>query len=158
MSEVTCGVPQGSILGPLLFILYINDLPNCSSMLKFILFADDTNIFYANKNIAELVNVVNCELSNLSMWFRSNKLSINASKSNFIIFGNRTIPVSVQLKLLLDDNVLERVTCTTFLGVFLDEKLNWVQHVNHVANKISKGLGMMGRCRKFLSNDVLLLL
>ena len=64
----------------------------------------------------------------------------------------------MQLKLLLDDNVLERVTCTKFLGVFLDEKLNWVQHVNHVANKISKGLGMMGRCRKFLSNDVLLLL
>ena len=64
----------------------------------------------------------------------------------------------MQLELILDDNILERVTRTKFWGVFLDEKLNWAQHVHHVANKISKGLGMLGRCRKFLSNDVLLLL
>jgi len=82
-------VPQGSILGPLLFILYINDIANASDLLRFIPFADDANIFYSCKNLVDLEETVNNELTKVSSWFRANKLSLNANKTNFIIFGNR---------------------------------------------------------------------
>ena len=84
---ITCGVPQGSILGPLLFILYINDIINCTDTLELILFADDTNMFYSNRDFYELERIINIELLKLSVWFRANKLSLNAVKSNYILFG-----------------------------------------------------------------------
>ena len=158
MSQIVCGVPQGSVLGPLLFILYINDIPNCSNILKFILFADDTNLFYCDQSLSELENIMNVELSKLSIWFRSNKLSLNAAKTNFILFGYKRIPFNANIKLTFDGNVLERVAYTKFLGVYFDEKLTWSYHLNHIANKISRGLGVMGRCRKILSNDTLVTL
>ena len=89
--HVNCGVPQGSILGPLLFILYINDIATCSEILRLILFADDTNIFYSNSDRSEIENVVNAELRKLSTWFKANKLSLNATKTNFIIFGYKKV-------------------------------------------------------------------
>ena len=159
LSNIVCGVPQGSILGPLLFILYINDIIKCSDILQFILFADDTNLFYSNRNISELEFVMNIELSKLLNWFRANKLSLNAAKTNFIIFGNKRIPNDLdEVKLILDNNILERTTCTKFLGVFLDEKLNWSQHLSNITVKISRGLGMIGRVRNVFPNDVLQML
>lgn len=159
MSPVVCGVPQGSILGPLLFILYINDIVKCSDILNFIIFADDTNLFYSNKDLIELVLIVNWELCKLSEWFRANKLSLNAIKSNFIMFGNKRMPQNcTDVNLILDGNKLERTISTKFLGVYLDEKLKWTQHLSHIANKIARGLGVMGRVSKILPRDVLRML
>ena len=156
MCHINCGVPQGSILGPLLFILYINDIVKCSDILQFILFADDTNIFYSNSDISELERIVNVELSKLSNWFKANRLSLNATKTNFIIFGNKKVSkCGREFKLLLDGNVLERTDCTKFLGVYFDEKLKWHTHLNHISSKISKGLGMLGRVSKILPLNVL---
>ena len=87
--NLTCGVPQGSILGPLLFLIYVNDIIKSSNTLTYILFADDTNILYSHKNIDTLVDTVNHDLCNISIWFKCNKLSLNISKTNFIHF--RTI-------------------------------------------------------------------
>ena len=81
---ITCGVPQGSILGPLLFVLYINDIVNCSSILRFILFTDDTNLFYSSQNLLDLTRIVNTELYYLSEWFRANKLSLNLKKKQIL--------------------------------------------------------------------------
>jgi hypothetical protein len=150
---IDCGVPQGSILGPLLFILYINNIIACSSVLNLILFADDTNLFYSNANICELVKIVNEELLKLSDWFRANKLSLNAKKTSFMMFGNKHI-LNDQLLFKLDGCILERTPCTKFLGVYLDEKLKWTQHLIHIAAKISRGLGVMGRMRKILPQNV----
>jgi hypothetical protein len=156
MRQISCGVPQGSILGPLLFIIYINDIICCSDILKFILFADDTNLFFSDKNIYVVESQVNNELGKLSEWFRNNKLSLNVAKTNFIVFGNKQFPVNFsQIKLVLDGNILERTACAKFLGVYLDEKLKWTQHLNHISNKVSRGLGIMGRLMKILPPDVL---
>ena len=86
---IKCGVPQGSILGALLFLLYINDLCDVSKALDFILFADDTNIFYSHKDQNYLMEIVNTELKKSSSWFQANKLSINIKKSNFILFKTK---------------------------------------------------------------------
>ena len=83
LKPITHGVPQGSILGPLLFILYINDIVNCSDLLRFILFADDTNLFYSCDDIWKLKEIVNAELAKVLNWFRANKLSLNVKKNKF---------------------------------------------------------------------------
>ena len=85
LKPVSCGVPQGSILGPILFLLYINDLPNSTNLLKFILFADDTNLFYSSKDQKEATSFINRELRSVSEWMNCNKLSVNL-KNTFYDF------------------------------------------------------------------------
>jgi hypothetical protein len=156
--SVIYGVPQGSILGPLLFILYINDIANCSVRLMFILFADDTNLFFSCKDLAHLFHNVNTELEKLSVWFRANKLSLNVKKTNYILFGLKHMPAGVTYNVSIDGQAVERVEYTKFLGVFIDEKLNWKKHIEHIASKISKGIGAMGRVRNIVPNKALLML
>jgi Reverse transcriptase (RNA-dependent DNA polymerase) len=150
---ITCGVPQGSVLGPLLFILYINDIVNCSHILQFILFADDTNLFYSNCDIVQLQRIVNQELEKLAVWFRANRLSLNIRKTNFIMFGLKHLNNSVTIK--INDIVIERVYCTKFLGVYIDSKLTWKNHIAHVASKIARGLGAINRAKHILSRKLL---
>ena len=88
-SVTAYGVPQGSVLGPLLFLIYINDIQMISNKLKFYLFADDTNLLYADKNLKSLENTINKELRNLSSWLRANKLTLNIKKSHFVLFSPR---------------------------------------------------------------------
>ena len=84
--DITCGVPQGSVLGPLLFLIYINDFQRCSSKLDFHLFADDSNLFYASKSLSGSESIINAELVHVKTWLLANKLSLNITKSNFVIF------------------------------------------------------------------------
>ena len=86
LKDVSCGVPQGSVLGPLLFLMYINVLPNVSDKLNFYLFADDTNIYYESKDLQNLEHVMNNELKHLSLWLKVNRLALNINKTNFLIF------------------------------------------------------------------------
>ena len=108
--EILCDVPQGSILGPKLFILYINDICNISEIIKFVLFADDTNIICNHYNYFSLCELVNIKLSKLSKWFSVNKLSLNVRKTSYMIFGNRH--VNNGIKICIDREEIEKVYVT----------------------------------------------
>jgi len=155
--DIVCGVPQGSVLGPLLFIIYVNDIINWSETFNFILSADDTNLFYSTKDAYDLILTVNSELSKLYNWLCSNKLSINVNKTNFILLGR-------SCKLVRDHNfsismsgvVLKQIACSQFWGVYINEALNWKSHTSYIANKISKSLGVLNRVRSILPSHILL--
>ena len=139
-----CGVPQDSLLGPLFSILHINDLPACSNELEFILFADDTSIFFEHSDLERLTSHLNDQLNNVSTWLKANKLSINVKKTKrLVIFRpkQKTLPITRQI--ILENNVLEQVENTKFLGVYIDQHLDWKTHVNFIAAKISKSVGLL---------------
>ena len=149
--NISCGVPQGSILGPKLFILYVNDMCNISNLVKYILFADDTNIFYANSNINKLNETVCNVLDQMYTWFAVNKLTLNISKTNYMLFGNRMLNKEINIKI---QNVnIERVRVTKFLGVFIDDLLNWKAHIKYVQSKLSKSTAIMHRCSHLLDRN-----
>ena len=99
LKDISCGVPQGSILGPLLFLLYVNDLKNASASLNAIMFADDTNLFVSHKNINTLFQIVNAELKNLETWFNGNKLSLNLTKTKYAFFHPKSYSDDIPLRL-----------------------------------------------------------
>ena len=136
MRQTTCGVPQGSILGPILFLLYINDLPSCSKLLKLILFADDTTIIYSANDLDTLFLTINRELILLSDWFKLNRLSLNISKTHYMIFSNRKIE-QIPPSIRVGQTEINRVSCTKFLGIEIDDKLTWFHHIKLVERKIS---------------------
>ena len=142
-SYIKCGVPQGSILGPLLFLLYINDLCKVSKVLDMILFADDTNIFYSHKDPDYLMETMNSELKKLTNWFQANKLSINVKKSNFVIFKPRQKRLTRDLTFTISNRTIKRVDEVVFLGVILDEHLSWKSHIHNVTRKVSKAIGII---------------
>ena len=146
-------VPCGSILGPILFILYINDMCNVSTLLKPILFADDTNLFYSGKYIKELCSVVSIKLDKLCKWFQVNKLSLNTSKTNFMVFTNKSCDDTYSV--CMNGLNLSRVFVTKFLGVHMDSKLDWTDHINSVRNKIAKNVSVMNRVRHVLTSSAL---
>ena len=127
MLPVACGVPQGSILGPRLFILFINDITTISKLAELIMFADDTNLFFKHANISELfVNVKN-ELQKISKWFKLNKLSLNIKKTNFIMFSNKYKIINTEnLNVLIDNIAIDQVHNTKFVGVIINSNLTWL--------------------------------
>ena len=159
MKNVNIGVPQGSILGPLLFLLYVNDLPTISSNLNFIQFADDTSIFIKGKSIVDLSRTISSEMINVTEWLKNNMLTLNISKTNFMVMSSQGKKYNEKDCNIIVDNVnIDRVTTCKFLGVILDDKFTWKLHINHVKNKVSKGLGILLKARRVLDKESLITL
>jgi hypothetical protein len=147
-SKITTGVPQGSILGPLLFLLYINDICKSSKILRFILYADDTNIFFSCDNVDQLCDVVNRELQGVTQWFKANRLSVNLKKTNFVIFGNQAKLKKVKkCEIILDNIKISMADTAKFLGVVIDKNLSWTCHIHYVQGKIAKNIGIIKRLK-----------
>ena len=158
--NILCGVPQGSILGPLLFLLYVNDLPN-SSVLEPIMFAEDKNLFFEHTDLRILFSMVNDELKKIYEWFNANKLSLIADKTKYSLFHKPSKADDLPLllpKVLMNDKEVERVGSIKFLGVLLDEHLSWKEHIKYTENKIAKNIGLLSRAKSSLGEKSLLTL
>ena len=139
------GVGQGSIIGPILFLFYINDLTNISDVLNTVLYADDTTVFLSDDCSSRLYNDINCELSKFSEWFNANRISLNLEKTYYSVFSTRNFSLE---DLFINHVPIRYAEDGRFLGVFFDNKLIFSNHVTHISSKLSKTVGIMYKIGK----------
>ena len=154
--DVKLGVPQGSILGPILFLIYVNDINNSCNNATFTKFADDTTILTSGQNLEEATEQMNIAVENVDKWFKSNKLNLNPSKTRYMIFNCKT----TETKLVkIGSEYIERVGDTSkeksfkLVGIQIDEKLKWVEHINYIAKKINYANYGLTRIAKTLNME-----
>lgn len=153
--SITYGVPQGSILGPLLFLIYINDLSSLSENCQTILFADDANLLFSSRNKEHLVRDINNELNIIQEWMNINELSLNLKKTEYIIYKTTTKKVS-NLNIKIGNVPIERVQSVKFLGVKFDELLSWKSHVDHIRQKMARSIGIILKTRKKFNSSTMI--
>ena len=155
IKDITCGVPQGSVLGPLLFLLYFNDLPNISNKLKFYLFADDTNIYYESDNLKDIEKTMNKELEKLHEWLCLNRLSLNISKTNFVIFHARGKVKGSVVTILINKQAIDEVISVKYLGILIDSQLTFKNHIDELSKKVSRAIGVLYKLRPYVTAKIL---
>ena len=150
--SITSGVPQGSILGPLLFVLHVNDLPHSIRHCNVLMYADDTVLFCAGQNTSVIQETLNQDLSNISAWLQDNSLFLNTTKTETMLFGTHA-----KLAKFKDFNIninglsIKRVYEFMYLGVIFDDTISWTSHIKYIVSRAGKRLGMLSRLRRNLT-------
>ena len=155
IKEITHGVPQGSVLGPLLFLIYINDLNNAITFSYIRHFADDTNILYKNKSLRKINQRINYDLKNIVNWLRANRIALNTSKTEIVIFRTPNQVITRKMNFRISGQKIEIKKHAKYLGLILDESLNWKRHYDILKPKLQRSLGLLAKLRYYVSAGLL---
>lgn len=152
--EIPCGVPQGSVLGPFLFNIYVNDVVRIDKHVKFVLYADDTSLFFTSDNSSHLLHTANETLCKLLDWSSKNYLRINPKKSKAILFASKNKPVSLIGELRLGSSTIDIVKEHKVLGVVLSHRMTWDAHIQQLVKKLSSAVGLIRRSRDIFPTNI----
>ena len=154
---IECGVPQGSNLGPLLFLLYVNDLPNCIDQAEPSMFADDTNLSTSAGSVEKLETQLNIELDKIYRWLVANRLTLNVSKTEYMIIGSRHNlgKIDKDPVIKIGSKTVKRVHTSKSLGVIIDDKLKWEVQIDSISKKVSRGIGAIKLIKPYVPKKCL---
>lgn len=155
-STIVCGVPQGSVLGPVLFSLYINDFPKTLVYSKALMYADDTAIVFTEDSLSALRANIMSEFTHVSNWFIQNKLTLHSGKTKYVVFRSRRNDIdTASMQLYLNNSRIEQVVSFKYLGVFFDQHLHWEEKIHSVSRKVAYGCYALIKARECFPPSVL---
>ena len=159
IENVVIGVPQGSILGPLVFLLYVNDMSNGASNLSFIQYVDDTSIFVKGSSLLSIYKIMNNGMKQVNEWLKNNRLSLNVSKTNYMIMSGKGKKFNKNdCEIMIDNYTLKCVDRINCVGLILNNKFTWKYHIDHIYKKVCRTIGSIVKARIILDIDSIVML
>ena len=149
--SIDIGVPQGSVLGPILFLIYINDLSSCSNF-ETKLYADDSVLTLSHKDVTTLQTNLDCELPKIELWLQCNQLSLNTSQCSYLLFTKN----KKKINFTINNQKINQSDCVKYLGVYLDDRLSWCRHIDYIVTKMSSATGALYKLRPYIPQSALL--